>query len=492
MIHLESLFHSIFSFFTQPAESALLFSSGTFWLLFLVFLSIYALLYQREKSMMLYVIAFSLFFYYKTNGVFTLLLFLTALLGWGLAKKMSTTQNQRKKKGLLTVSLVLTAGILAYFKYAGFLVHTFNDLFQTNFSIGTIFLPVGISFYTFQSISYLVDVYKGKVEARASLVSYLFYLSFFPLLLAGPIVRAPHFFPQLKNRYRVNSKMLYLGLWLILMGLIKKAILADYIAQFTNLALDSPEQYGGFEVFMGIIGYSMQIYLDFAGYSDMAIGLGALLGFDLGENFRSPYRATNMTEFWHRWHISLSTWLRDYIYIPLGGNRKGNFRKYINNMVTMLIGGLWHGASWMFVGWGALHGAGLIVHKLSQPILKRLPQNNVTTVTLWGFNYSFILLTWVFFRCTSWEIGSAVLSRIFTAFDWAYAPLFLQVRLGWCIALVIALVGSIGISQKRYEWMRDLFIRAPWWVKLISFTLVVQCVVQLQSSNVQPFIYSQF
>lgn len=492
MIDVQQIASQVIDFFRYHAGETLLFSSGAFWVLFIVFLSFYAFLYKRTQSMMLYVIGFSLFFYYKTNGVFTLLLFFTAFSGWWLAKQMKATKEQRKKKGLLTLALLLTGGILAYFKYAGFLVDSFNGIFGSNFSVGKIFLPVGISFYTFQSISYLVDVYKGKMKPSSSFISYLFYLSFFPLLLAGPIVRAPHFFPQLKNKQRVTQRMVYLGLWLIIMGLIKKAILADYLAQFTNLALESPEQYGGFEVLMGLIGYSMQIYLDFAGYSDMAIGLGAILGFDLGENFRSPYRATNMTEFWHRWHISLSTWLRDYIYIPLGGNRKGEFRKYLNNMITMLIGGLWHGASWMFVGWGALHGFGLIFHKLAEPYLQHFSKNKVWTVTAWTLNFCFIMLTWVFFRCPSWEIGSAVIGRICTAFDWGYAPLFVTVRLGWCVALLVALVGSVAISEQRNEQMKELFIIAPWWVKLCFFTLVVQCVIQLQSTNVQPFIYSQF
>jgi len=489
---LQAIYSAIVHFLGHQPGEPLLFFSGAFWLLFILFLAGYAMIYKKNRWMLPYVILFNLFFYYKTNGVLVLLLVATAVMGWWIALQMKQTADQRKRKILMLVAVSINIGVLGYFKYAGFFADSFNTLLGTNFAFGKIFLPVGISFYTFQSISYIVDVYKKRMEASTAFLPYLFYLTFFPLILSGPIVRAPHFFPQLKERPAPINRMLYLGLWLIILGLLKKVMLADYLAQFNNLVLDTPTQYSGFEVLMGAMGYSMQIYLDFSGYSDIAIGLGALLGFDLGENFRFPYRATNLTDFWRRWHISLSTWLRDYIYIPLGGNRKGKNRQYLNNMVTMLIGGLWHGASWMFVCWGALHGAGLVLHKMSLPWLNRLPNTWWVKLMTWMLFYLFVLVTWVFFRCTSMEICGEVFTRMFTQVDWAYLPVFVTVRLGWSIALVVALLGSVAISPRWYARMQEWFIAAPWWVKLVLFTVVIQAVVQLQTSNVQPFLYYQF
>ena len=354
-------------------KAPMLFSSGIFWILFIVFLPLYALLKRSKLQMTIFVVLFSLYFYYKSSGMFFLMLMATSLVDWSISRWIAASRSKGKKLSLMWLSILISLSILGYFKYANFFLWNWNQMVEGNFQPLDIILPVGISFYTFQSISYVVDVYKGRIAPARTWLDYLFFLSFFPALVAGPIVRADYFLPQLEKNERTTDTEIWAGLWLIMIGVVKKALIADYIAQYNDLIFNNPELYTGVQTLMGVLGYTMQIYCDFSGYSDMAIGLAAIMGFKLGINFDSPYQSRNLTEFWRRWHISLSSWLRDYVYIPLGGNRKGTFRTYLNNFLTMLIGGLWHGAAWKFVFWGAMHGVGLAVHKMCKPILRKYP-----------------------------------------------------------------------------------------------------------------------
>ena len=362
---------------------------------------------------------------------------------------------------------------------------------QGNFQPLDIILPVGISFYTFQSISYVVDVYKRRITPTRSWLDYLFFLSFFPALVAGPIVRADYFLPQLRRNRMATRANIYGGLWLILTGIVKKAIIADYIAQYNDLIFNQPELYTGVQTLMGILGYTMQIYCDFSGYSDMAIGLALMMGFKLGINFDSPYQSTNLTEFWRRWHISLSSWLRDYVYIPLGGNRKGTFRTYLNNFLTMLIGGLWHGAAWKFIFWGAMHGIGLAVHKACRPMLDRIPNNFFTRFVFWLMTFVYVSLLWVFFRAADFSDSILIISNIFVDFDWRQFPQFFEVRMVWCIMMVTLVIFHF-IPQSIADRCRAAFVRLPWMFKLIIFLLVIQLVIEYMSEEVAPFIYFQF
>ena len=250
------------------------------------------------------------------------MLIATSAVDWMLSWAIFKAKSRPRKLLLMWLSVCISLSILGYFKYANFFLWNWNAMVEGNFQPLDIILPVGISFYTFQSISYVVDVYKRRITPTRSWLDYLFFLSFFPALVAGPIVRADYFLPQLRKNLRANSEMIWTGLWLIIVGIIKKALIADYIAQYNDLIFNDPEMYTGVQTLMGVLGYTMQIYCDFSGYSDMAIGLALMMGFRLGINFDSPYQSRNLTEFWRRWHISLSSWLRDYVYIPLGGNRK--------------------------------------------------------------------------------------------------------------------------------------------------------------------------
>ena len=488
---LSDLWQNVVRHLSYSPSEPMLFSSGTFWALFIIFLPLYSLVRNRHRQMTLFVTAFSFFFYYKSSGLFVGLLAVTSLVDWTLSRILARTKKQALKKLCVGISLATSLGILAYFKYANFFLWNISTMVNGNFQPLDLVLPVGISFYTFQSVSYIVDVYKGRVAPTATGLEYAFFLSFFPALVAGPIVRADYFLPQIREKRHVTSTETYTGLWLIILGVIKKAIIADYIAQYNDLIFDTPGGSSGFETAMGVIGYTMQIYCDFSGYSDMAIGLALIMGFRLAKNFDFPYKSLNVTEFWRRWHISLSSWLRDYVYIPLGGNRKGTARTYLNNFITMLVGGLWHGAAWKFVFWGAMHGAGLAVHKASQPWLRRLPDNSVVRAISWLITMLFVMALWVFFRAGSWSDSWTILHTAVTDFSFAYAPAFASARMLWLI-----LIGIITISHAMPEgfWNKigDAFVKAPWTVKLFIFIAVVQCVIELRSEDVAPFIYFQF
>ena len=481
----------LLSLFAFNRDEPMLFTSGLFWVLFMVFLPLYAMVKSQRKKMMVFVIAFSLYFFYKSSGLFFLLLVATSIFDWWVSQFIDSSKNRTERRIALTVSLVFSLSILLFFKYSNFVMFNLEALIGGNFQPLDLILPVGISFYTFRTISYVVDVYKKKIEPVDDFIEYLFFLSFFPCLVSGPIVRAREFIPQARENKPATRDMIYGGLWLVMLGILKKAVFADYIAQYNNIAFGNPAGYTGFELLMAVLGFTMQIYCDFSGYSDMAIGLGSIMGFDLGINFRFPYRSLNVTEFWHRWHITLSTWLRDYVYIPLGGNRKGKVRQYFNLMVTMLLGGLWHGAAWTFVVWGAGHGIALCVHKLCKPWLDKIASTPFTRSMSWLMTFTLVTFLWIFFRANTFQAAGQVINGIFTDFEWAYLPVFIERRVTWCIMLAI-IFGLHFVPARVWDKMREWFIGTQWWVKLLMFIVLIQLVLQFASATVQPFLYSQF
>ena len=488
---LSTLSQNILGMLKYDAGAPMLFSSGLFWVLFLLFLPLYGLLKSSKSKMVVFVVLFSLYFYYKSSGLFFLMLIGTSLIDWLVSKAIYNESRRKVKLAYMWGSILLSLCILGYFKYANFFLWNWNAMVEGNFHPLDIILPVGISFYTFQSISYVVDVYKERIAPTKTWLDYLFFLSFFPALVAGPIVRADYFIPQIEKNEPATKANIYGGLWLIIAGIVKKAVIADYIAQYNDLIFNDPSLYTGVQTLMGVLGYTMQIYCDFSGYSDMAIGIALMMGFKLGINFDSPYQSRNLTEFWRRWHISLSSWLRDYVYIPLGGNRKGTFRTYLNNFLTMLIGGLWHGAAWKFVFWGAMHGAGLAVHKACKPILDKIPDNFVTTFIFWLITFVYVSLLWVFFRAASFEDSVLIIRNIFVDFEWGQIPQFISIRPEWSI-MMLTLIILHFIPQRVADRTQEYFIKSPWLLKLGVFLVVVQLVIEFMSEEVAPFIYFQF
>ena len=488
---ISTFFDNVGRMLAYEADHPMLFSSGLFWVLFLIFLPVYAMLRSRRQQMVVYVVAFSLYFYYKSSAWFFMLLIITSVLDWCLSRIMSDTRKLWKRRLCLWLSIGMSLSILGFFKYANFFLWNWNQMVEGNFQPLDIILPVGISFYTFQSISYIVDVYKGRVSPTETWIEYLFFLSYFPALVAGPIVRADYFLPQIQNCDHASREEMAAGLWLIILGLVKKAVVADYIAQYNDLIFASPTGYSGLESLMGVVGYVVQIYCDFSGYSDMAIGISAIMGFRLTKNFDFPYKSRNLTDFWRRWHISLSTWLRDYVYIPLGGNRRGTLRTYVNNFLTMLVGGLWHGAAWKFVIWGGMHGVGLIVHKALRPWLVKIPDTWPVKAASWTLTMAYVSFLFIFFRAASFEDAWLIIRNIFGNFDIAYLAPFVRVRYVWLI--FVAMI--IAVHSLPTRWINaagDWFVRAPFGAKLAVFIVAVQLVVQFMSEDVMPFIYFQF
>lgn len=468
------------------------FFSVYFWAVFIVFIIGYALLKVRSRNaMMIYVLMFNLAVAWATNKWAMLALPLTAVATWFLTRWMDSLLGT-KRKGALALTIVLTLAPLVYFKYAGFLVGTWASITGADFSIGKLILPIGISFYTFQAISYSVDVYRGKFTLKADLLEYLFYLTYFPLLMCGPITRADVLIGQLRDNKPATQSQIDTGLFLVICGVLKKAVLADYLALYNNMVFDDPGAFSGFEVALAVVGYAFQIYLDFSGYSDMALGLSSILGITLPDNFNFPYKSMNVTDFWRRWHIALSSWFKDYLYIPLGGNRCSLPRTYFNNMVVMLVSGLWHGASWMFVIWGGLHGIALIIHKACKKLfLDKIPDTWPVRVFCWLIMAAFILASWVFFRSPDMGTAKLVFSQVFTDFSLAYFLPFFNARMMWSIVLCVCLAFSL-LKDSHYEWIKKTFVGAHWSLKLLVFAAVVIIVMVFGQSSVQPMIYAQF
>lgn len=640
LLYLNSYFHDLVVF---DPSSPIFFTKFSFWFLFALVLGIDALIYTKKPLRSLFLFFVSLFFYHKTSGLFFLLLLLTIHMDYGIGLLLGRLKDETLRKALMIFSVTINLGILCYFKYAYFFTESYNSLFngklevvnhlavfgngffgQDWFRVDKIILPIGISFYTFQTISYVVEVYKRNMEPVRNLCDYGFYLSFFPQVLSGPITRATEFIPQIYKPYSLTKLEFGTGLFWILNGLVKKIFIGDYIAiNFIDRIYANPTMYTGLENFLAVMAYSLQVYCDFSGYTDIATGVALLMGFHLAKNFNSPYKAEDVGDFWRRWHISLSTWLRDYLYIPLGGNRKatvGTFfwlvligtliamlaytyfkvdfpenpsiqisigtiifplcllgivlvlliaakfkdrtnpntllisifgisllmfsaflkmgpldsgstlkagdivvyaamgllalfapcalfiylfgRRFekvksavtteINMMLTMLIGGLWHGASWMFIIWGGLNGLGLVVFKRWKKIS---PFTNVNTklVRIWGIASTlvFISLTRIFFRSPDLDVAKSVINQMV----YNFSP-----HLFWDIMVAYKYVFSVTAIGFIFHWLpsdwkniyRERFAKLPTAAMAGVCVMVVIFLYQVSTGELQKFIYFQF
>lgn len=473
----------------------MIFSSGVFLWLFAAFIAIYVALRRHDTARIIFVTCFSYYFYYKSSGFYFFLLAVVTVSDYCIARTMQQIARQRLRKLLVALSVSINLGLLCYFKYTNFFGEVWANAMGLHFDALDIFLPVGISFFTFQSLSYTIDVYRRRIEPLRSLLDYAFYVSFFPQLVAGPIVRAKDFIPQIRRPLRVSHAMMGEGVWLIATGLFKKVVISDYISvNFVERIFADPSLYSGVENLLGVYGYTMQIYCDFSGYSDMAIGIALLLGFRFNVNFDSPYKSASITEFWRRWHISLSSWLKDYLYISLGGNRKGRVRQYANLIITMLLGGLWHGASWNFVVWGMLHGIALAVHKAwitltGSRVGDRGPWWRQVLNVLVTFH--FVCLCWVFFRNADFTGSATMLGQIAGNFHGELLP---QLLVGyWKVMALIALGYVLHFAPARLERRAKVAMqRAPFAVYLAVMVAVIYLALQMRSTEIQPFIYFQF
>jgi len=551
----------------------LIFTQWEFWLFFLVVMLGFSALHRRIAMRNAFLFALSLFFYFKTSGLFWLLLVFSTVTDYAIAFKIEGAKTPWKRKGWLALSVFLNLGALCYFKYAYFFTDAANKIFNPEtpfvvinwlgvwanqfspstlnpgFSIDSIALPVGVSFFTFQTMSYAIDVYRGNLKPVKNILDFGFYVSYFPQLVAGPIVRASEFIPQLYLPFKLSKEDWGRATFLIFNGLAKKLILADYLAvQFVDKVFATPDQFMGFDMVMGLLVYSLQVYADFSGYTDIAIGVALLMGFTLHINFDSPYKARNVAEFWRRWHISLSSWLKDYLYIPLGGNRKATIGTWvwtsilvgvaagisglwwllgmlpilvgtayalgrwepriwaglitnINMLLTMLIGGLWHGASWNFLVWGGLNGLGLLVYKGWKHI-SPYEKSTHPLVIAWKvfLTFIFISFTRLFFRSgdiknpnDKWELVETLWNRMWMGpgWDWAHIQA-VGSTFGWIWAIFALGMLVHWLPSNWKEAYKLAWNRLPLTAQIPAMFLAVFVFYQFMNAGVQSFIYFQF
>ena len=612
------MFDSLQEIFSFNANRPLLFTQFYFWAFFAFVLAGFSLIHNRCLLRNAFLFAVSLFFYFKTSGFFLLILIFSVIFNFFLAKRIHFAKNTGKKKGFLILSVVVNLFVLCYFKYAYFFTDIYNNLFHgniqvinhfalwtnhftgSNFLFDKILLPVGISFFTFQAISYIVDVYRHRIEPLNNMLDFGFYVSFFPQLVAGPIVRANEFVPQLHQKFFLTRRQFGYALFWILNGLAKKMILSDFLAvNFIDRIFANPLSYTGFENLMALFTYSLQVYADFSGYTDIAIGVAMLMGFYLPKNFNSPYKATNPGNFWKRWHISLSRWLTDYLYIPMGGNRKATFATYcvlliiativillsnnilvavivlsvivllamliifspkarksintnINVMNTMLLGGIWHGASWNFMIWGGLNGLGVLSFKfwkkmriwqktifvgflfiffVIMQLTFKQPIFNIGQIwtgiiffgtlieliysfsgrktikwikSAWGIFLTFVFITFtrLFFRSGSnldpakaneeaWNTAQNMVAKIGGKWDFSLISTILYEYRNVFILFVLGMIIH-WIPDRCKRWYRYNFAALPMPVQLLIVVLTVFIIYQFATADLQAFIYFQF
>jgi len=569
----ENIVSAVRSFLLSGDEFPLIFTDVTFWIFFAVVMAVFSALHTRKALRNAFLFLISIFFYYKTSGFFFSILLFSTITDYLIGFRITSGKTDARRKGWLALSIVINLSVLLYFKYAYFFADSFNatfgtdwhpinnfaavsnELFGTTFRVDKILLPVGISFYTFQTMSYAIDLYRGHVKPVKSIFDFGFYVSFFPQLVAGPIVRAADFIPQIYKKYALTRYEFGMALFWILNGLLKKFLLADYLAlNFVDRVFANPASYSGFENLTALYAYSLQVYADFSGYTDIAIGVAMLMGFTLPTNFNSPYKAVSVGNFWKRWHISLSTWLKDYLYIPMGGNRGGSLFTFIslgfvaaflfllsgsvvvltsfvagigvalilglifpslrswyttniNVMITMLLGGLWHGASWNFMLWGGLNGLGLVVYKLWKRVSPWEDKSKWYN-RVWGIflTFNFISFTRIWFRsssATTWEDineGHNILEEWFSAntmlqkmteIDFTMAP---EIITGFWKVFAVMTVGFIihWLPSTWKESYRSQFAKAHLLVQAATAIVVILILKQVVSADLQPFIYFQF
>ncbi|EGJ35000.1 MULTISPECIES: MBOAT family O-acyltransferase [Moorena] len=473
----------------------MLFNSFIFVLFFIIVYTLYLFLNRNYKAQNILLLIASYVFYGWWDWRFLSLLALSTVVDFTVGKQLQDIKEERKRKLLLCISLIFNLSLLGFFKYFNFFAESFSSLLklvglQVDWVTLTILLPVGISFYTFQTMSYTIDIYRGKLKPISNFLDFALFVSFFPQLVAGPIERATTLIPQIILPRNLNIEQINAGILLIIWGYFKKVVIADNMATIANPIFNNYTQYQGLDVLIGILAFTVQIYGDFSGYSDIARGISKLMGFELMVNFKLPYFALNPSDFWLRWHISLSTWLRDYLYIPLGGNRQGSLNTYRNLFLTMLLGGLWHGAAWNFVIWGAFHGLILIIYR----IFDKNPEHQDP----WSGKYSYLrilgkmllmfILTnigWVIFRSSSADQIYYMLTRV--GVGRSDQSLLLGYDLVFfCLPLVMVQI---------YQYVtRDLLIltKLNYWcrVPVYSFLIIWICVFGVRTSG--EFIYFQF
>ena len=479
----------------------MLFNSITFLLFMLIVLSIHYSL-RNWNQQKLHLLVASYVFYAAWNPPFVLLLIFSTAVDWFIAKWIAAAPTQRGKRYLLALSLTSNLGLLAYFKYGNFLLEnfvTFTNGLGLNYTPAAldIILPIGISFYTFQTLSYTIDVYRGKLQPSKSLLDFAFFVTFFPQLVAGPIVRASDFLPQCLTPRKANLNQLGWGLSLMAFGVFAKVVLSDKIlAPLADAGYANVDMLTGLDAWVTVLAFSGQIFFDFSGYSTAAIGAALCLGFVLPDNFKAPYMAIGFSDFWRRWHISLSSWLKDYVYITLGGNRLSVARTYVNLLFTMLIGGLWHGSSWLFVIWGGLHGLYLVLEHAGRATFAvrfQLPQSDLLKLALGLLTFLFVSVTWVFFRAHNLDDALTLLNVLFQLSPVTDNPMIQDYPADKVPTAFLLLVALLGWHwHTRHSNLEIVFQRLPIAVRCVVLSYILLALIFTTGGDSRAFIYFQF
>lgn len=546
-------------FWLFDKQDPLMLNQLDFWLFFLLVMALFSFLHKNKLVRSIFLTAISLFFYYKTSGLSVIILGISLIFNFFTARQIAKSTSAIGSKTFLIIGIALNLLILGYFKYAYFFTESFNEMFHTNYEVFNIMaqfksgfstagdsivekivVPFGVSFFTFSSISYIVDVYRKEVQSFKSFFDYTFFVSFFPHIAMGPIARAKDFIPQINAPYSLDKEGFSWAIAQIIKGLVKKLILADFImVHFVDLVVDHPENYPGFVSIVAMWGYSLQIYGDFSGYIDIARGVSKLMGFDLSKNFNSPYKSTSLADFWRRWHISLGSWFRDYLYIPLGGNKTGGIGSFVgisiififlifitqwyelifvyiglmaiygiivllvpklkiyiyrdlNLLITMVVGGLWHNPHQNFVIWGALNGIGLVLYNHWRKV-SPYEKSNWLIVHFWKIfiTFNFITFTRLWFRLKGEEKPIEMLNHITQKFNLSWEA-FSQMCTIFMPALIIMVIGYIihWLPEKTKSYTLVTFTKIPAPLQVIVVSLIIFLTYQLMSEGTKPIYFS--
>ncbi len=474
----------------------MIFNSFEFLIFFGVFLLAYFSIKSKQGKLLLCLVG-SYFFYGWWDWRFLSLIAMSTVLDFFVGRKMYESNDDKERKRLLIISMVFNLGMLAVFKYLNFFIDSFQNItdllgFQFHESTLKIILPVGISFYTFQTMSYTIDIYRKTLKPEENILTFATYVAFFPQLVAGPIVRASTLLPQFHEEHKFVMKNMILGLGIVLMGFFKKVVVADSVAVIVDQGFANPDMFSSLNMAIVVFFYAIQIYCDFSGYSDIAIGVAKMLGYEFPPNFNMPYFSKGFSEFWRRWHISLSSWLRDYLYISLGGNRGGTFFTYRNLMLTMLLGGLWHGASWAFVFWGFLHGLYLILERLFKPINKAM-KKALPGVVVAGLSmltvFMLTCLAWIFFRAPTFGEAFLVIERIASFDNLSFGSVRHKFVVMECFLLVGMLIAGELFSLK-YD-LPNMLLNRPFF-RYVGFAFILWMIFLFGTFSSNQFIYFQF
>lgn len=480
----------------------MVFNSITFLIFSGIFFPIYFL--TKGKLRLWWILLASYVFYGWWDWRFLTLIMISTFMDYNFGKLIGATEEKHKRRTYLILSMIMNLGFLGFFKYFNFFIDSFVSMmhafgFQPSVSTLQIMLPIGISFYTFQSLSYTIDIYRREIPVERNMLKFAAFIALFPQLVAGPIVRARDLLPQMNTDKKFDWDNFNSGLGRVLWGFFKKVAIADSLAPFVDQCWADPSKFSSSHLLVGVIFYSFQIYCDFSGYSDIAIGLARIMGYRFVENFKTPYFSQSFSEFWTRWHISLSSWLRDYLYIPLGGNRKGKFHTYKNNMITMLLGGLWHGANLAFIFWGFLHGVYLILQRITTPIWRKFVQlvrmpafmNSAICIVI---VYILTVFAWIYFRSgsmghSSFSVANTIIGRIlsFEDFSWYSVLNKYQVLKGMLLLFIML---TVEITNQRVAWNVTQLQRPA--LRIALFVSVLWLIALFGTFSANSFIYFQF